>query len=67
MWSSVGHTGRDRLVTDKLIKKQPFRDVVAGTFSFFKEVVNTGGELSKTTVDSTHGLFETLAVKNGKK
>ena len=51
---------------NKLIKKQPFRDVAAGTMSFIKEVVSTGGGLSKTAADSTHGLFESLAGKKDK-
>jgi len=51
----------------KLIKKQPFKDVAASIFTFFKEVIDTGGNLSKTTIDSTHNLFETLAGRNDKK
>ena len=51
---------------NKLIKKQPFRDVAAGTVSFFKEVLKTGGDLSKTTADSTHSLFESLVGRDGK-
>ena len=31
---------------DKLVKKQPLTDVAASTVTFFKEVINAGGELT---------------------
>jgi hypothetical protein len=52
---------------NKLVKKQPFRDIAAGTVSFFKEVINAGGRLTDTTVNSSRGLFETLTRNNGAK
>ncbi|MHC4187431.1 MAG: hypothetical protein ACYSRQ_04480, partial [Planctomycetota bacterium] len=51
----------------KLVKKQPFRDIAAGTVSFFKEVINAGGELTDKTVNSSRSLFDTLTKNNGGK
>ncbi|MHC4265491.1 MAG: hypothetical protein ACYSUK_06100, partial [Planctomycetota bacterium] len=51
----------------KLVKKQALRDIAAGTVSFFKEVINAGGELTDKTVNSSRGLFEALAGSNGAK
>jgi len=48
----------------KLVRKEAFKDIKAGTVSFFKEVINAGGELKKATIDSTHRLYETLTGSN---
>jgi hypothetical protein len=51
----------------ELVKKQAFKDVKEGTVSFFKEVINAGGELTDTTVNSSKGLFKALTGnKDGK-
>ncbi|MHC4759601.1 MAG: hypothetical protein ACYTE8_13200, partial [Planctomycetota bacterium] len=52
---------------NKLVKKQPLRDLAAGTVSFFKEVINAGGRLTDTTVNSSRDLFDALAGNNGRK
>ena len=50
----------------KLVRKEAFKDIKAGTVSFFKEVINAGGELKKATIDSTHQLYETLIKSSSK-
>jgi hypothetical protein len=52
---------------NKLVKKQAIRDVTEGTVSFFKEVINAGGELTDKTVNSSRSLFDTLTKNNGGK